>query len=108
ARELKSRVAAHLRNAAIRRNAAAREGRLRVELAEQLADLRRLHDATLRVARIREWEPALREILHGALSAAGTPKGTLSLAATSRDGLLRSVSAGFGREFEAQAEEVFA
>jgi PAS domain S-box-containing protein len=81
----------------------------RDELAGQLADLRRLHEATLRVARTRELEPALHEILDAALAAAGARKGLLSLcrpdgelpsAGSPQPSLDLAVSAGFTPVFE--------
>lgn len=76
------------------------------QLALEVEDLRRLHEATLRVARTRDWEAGLREILAGALAAAGTDKGLLSLATTDRQGLRLGMSLGFAADFLTQAAYV--
>ncbi|HVS51647.1 MAG TPA: PAS domain S-box protein [Opitutaceae bacterium] len=78
----------------------------RDEDAPQLADLRRLHEATLRVVRTPGWEPALREILSSTVAALGGTKGLFSLASaggTARVGeppvVVPAVSVGFSAEF---------
>lgn len=71
------------------------------ELARQLRDLERLHEATLRIARTRDWNTALQEILHAALAAIGAEKGLLSLAADDDKGLRVAMAEGFAPEFVA-------
>jgi PAS domain S-box-containing protein len=62
-------------------------------------DLELLHDATLRVARTRNWQTALREILQSALAAVGTDKGLLSLTTDDGTHLRVGMSEGFSPEF---------
>lgn len=68
------------------------------DLAGQVRDLQRLHEATLRVARTRDWNTALHEILRGALDAVETDKGLLSLRGENgelRTAMAEGFSAGF-------------
>jgi PAS domain S-box-containing protein len=69
------------------------------DLATQVRDLELLHEATLRVARTRDWQTGLREILHAALLAVGSEKGLLSFVTEDGGGLRVGVSEGFGEEF---------
>jgi PAS domain S-box-containing protein len=69
-------------------------------LAQEVQDLRTLHEATLRVARARDRDAGLHEILHAALAANGTDKGLLSLAAPDAPGVRLGMSAGFSTEFQ--------
>lgn len=74
-------------------------GREPSDLATQVRDLELLHEATLRIARTRDWQTGLREILQAALRAVRTEKGLLSFAAEDSSGLRVSVAEGFSEEF---------
>lgn len=69
------------------------------DLATQVRDLELLHEATLRIARTRDWQTGLREILRAALVAVGADKGFLSLATEDGAGLRVGVAEGFSEEF---------
>lgn len=70
------------------------------ELATEVRDLQTLHEATLRVARSRERNEGLHEILSAATAAAGTHIGMLMLAASDGKGLRLALGQGFRKEVE--------
>lgn len=69
------------------------------DLATQVRDLELLHEATLRIARTRDWQTGLREILQAALVAVGSEKGLLSFTTEDGAGLRVGVAEGFSDEF---------
>lgn len=72
------------------------------DLVGQLRDLQRLHEATLCVARTRDWNTALHEIMRAALEAVGTDKGLLSVRSDGdHNGLRLAMAEGFSAEFVA-------
>ncbi|MBI2510602.1 MAG: PAS domain S-box protein [Opitutae bacterium] len=69
------------------------------DLVTQVRDLELLHQATLRIARARDWQTGLREIVRAALVAVGTEKGLLSFVTEDGAGLRVGTAEGFGDEF---------
>jgi signal transduction histidine kinase len=65
------------------------------ELELQVADLRRLHEMSLRITSTLDIESVLREVLQVALTVQGAKLGLLSLCDPERDGLKLQVSHGF-------------
>ncbi len=68
---------------------------LKDELASQLADLRRLHEMSIRLATTLEFHPLLDEILGVATTVEGSDMGLLSLSDPALDGLRVGASVGF-------------
>lgn len=76
------------------------------ELAGQLADLRRLHEMTVRLSTTLELQPILEETLRTATALIGTDMGLLSLADPENNHLCVRASLGFTEEFLATIEHV--
>lgn len=72
---------------------------LKDELASQLADLRRLHEMSIRLATTLELHPLLDEILAVATTIEGAGMGLLSLSDEQQDGLVIGASIGFDETF---------
>ncbi|MES2792680.1 MAG: PAS domain S-box protein [Planctomycetota bacterium] len=79
---------------------------LKDELAVQLADLRRLHEMSVRLSTTLELHPLLDEILSTATAAEGTDMGLLSLCDSDQEGLRVGASLGFNEEYLKQIEFV--
>lgn len=79
---------------------------LKDELAAQLADLRRLHEMSIRLTTTLELHPLLDEILGVATAVEGSPMGLLSLGDLEQDGLRVGASIGFDDTFLNQIEFV--
>lgn len=72
---------------------------LKDELASQLADLRRLHEMSIRLTTTLELHPLLDEILGVATAVEGSQMGLLSLSDLEQDGLRVGASIGFDQAF---------
>lgn len=72
---------------------------LKDELATQLADLRRLHEMSVRLSTTLELQPILEETLRTAMTVEGTDLGLLSLCDADKNYLEVGASLGFHREF---------
>lgn len=75
-------------------------------LADQLADLRRLHDMSVRLSKSLELQPILEETLRTAAAIEGTEMGLLSLCDAQRTRLEIRASIGFDETFLAAANNV--
>ncbi len=76
------------------------------ELELQVADLRRLHELSARLAGTLDVEEILGEVLQGAMAVPGTSMGLLSLSDPSEEGLVLGVHAGFDETFLKVVDQV--
>ncbi len=79
---------------------------LKDTLAQQLADLWRLHEMCVRLSTTLELEPILNETLGTAVALEGTDLGLLSLCDSEQDTLRVGASCGFSDEFLRAVESV--
>jgi PAS domain S-box-containing protein len=79
---------------------------LRDELAAQLADLRRLHEMSVRLSTTLELQPILEETLRTAAALEGADMGLVSLMTAEQSGLTVRTSLGFKPEFLAMADRL--
>lgn len=73
--------------------------RAREELSEQLRDMERLHEISMRLMGTYDVMDILREVLHNVLAVNETGMGMLSLVDTAKGELSLGVSSGFSDEF---------
>ncbi len=76
------------------------------ELEAQIEDLRRLHEASVRLTSLLDVESVLREVLRAAMAVQDTGLGLLSLCDPEQPGLRLGVHAGLDDEFLRHVEEV--